>query len=142
VRAILGESDVPSADTPVESEPELDDDLKAILGESDVPSAEAPVDSEPELDDDLEAILGEPDVPSADTPAEPESELDDDAEEILIDTDVAGEPEEVYEASMEELLDVAPESSDDEYADLDQETREQVNRLENLLETIKNNAVS
>jgi len=51
--------------------------------------------------------------------------------------------EEVFEASMEELTtegSAEEEQSENRLEDLPEETREQVNRLENLLETIKNNA--
>ncbi|PLX70919.1 MAG: hypothetical protein C0602_05320 [Denitrovibrio sp.] len=54
------------------------------------------------------------------------------------------EVEEIFEASMDELLEEGPseenENSETEHEDLTPETREQVNRLENLLEIIKNNS--
>jgi tetratricopeptide (TPR) repeat protein len=152
LKALLGEDvEVVAEDTvaeeaveePAVAEPELDDDLKALLGEDTV---EAEAEHVAELQDieDLEGF--EPVSEDAEIPAEDEEaeEADEDIE-MLTDAeeespDVSETSEEIYEASMDELMENAPEDDENVVENLDPETREQVNRLENLLETIKNNA--
>jgi tetratricopeptide (TPR) repeat protein len=158
LKALLGEDvEVVAEDTVAEeaseepdvAEPELDDDLKALLGEDVEPvedTVEAEAEHVAELQDieDLEGF--EPVSEDAEIPAEDEEpeEADEDIE-MLTDAeeespDVSETSEEIYEASMDELMENAPEDDENVVENLDPETREQVNRLENLLETIKNNA--
>jgi tetratricopeptide (TPR) repeat protein len=157
LKALLGEDVEPvgaavaeeAVEEPAVAEPELDDDLKALLGEDVEPvedTVEAEAEHVAELQDieDLEGF--EPVSEDAEIPAEDEEpeEADEDIE-MLTDAeeespDVSETSEEIYEASMDELMENAPEDDENGVENLDPETREQVNRLENLLETIKNNA--
>ncbi|MGD9809058.1 MAG: tetratricopeptide repeat protein [Deferribacterales bacterium] len=157
LKALLGEDVEPveeavaeeAVEEPAVAEPELDDDLKALLGEDIEPvedTVEAEAEHVAELQDieDLEGF--EPVSEDAEIPAEDEEPEEADAHvEMLTDAeeespDVSETSEEIYEASMDELMENAPEDDENGVENLDPETREQVNRLENLLETIKNNA--
>jgi len=121
---------------PVEEIASPEDDVEAMLAmvQGEQPQSES-------AEDEIADIFNGLEETDADEP-------DDDVEAMLnkLQAEEAEKTsdEEIFEASMEELLEKGPEDADDEIENtpdkLNPETREQVNKLENLLEIIKNNS--